>query len=162
MLMKTAIHCLALILLSLNMSAQVEESSELYKTIMKNDSLVFDVGFNQCRLDIHEDIMTEDLEFYHDKGGASYSRAANIRTMKEGLCKTGVNRYIRVLDHEETEIFPLFDNNILYGAIQHGVHGFYFHKDGAIGSLDGDAAFTHLWLLIDGDWKLKRVLSYDH
>ncbi|MEQ8523163.1 hypothetical protein [Gracilimonas sp.] len=54
------------------------------------------------------------------------------------------------------------DNGELYGAIQRGEHEFYILEPGKEMYKTGFARFTHLWLLEDGEWILKRVLSYDH
>ncbi|MCH5716729.1 hypothetical protein [Niabella hibiscisoli] len=55
----------------------------------------------------------------------------------------------------------MYNNGVLYGAIQEGVHLFYI-KESNTWKPTGTAAFTHFWLIDNGHWKLKRVLSYDH
>ena len=62
------------------------------------------------------------------------------------------------------EVFPLCTDNKqkLYGAIQNGIHDFYQQEKGEKARKTNTAKFTHLWIIEDGDWKLKRVLSYDH
>ncbi|MDH6250555.1 hypothetical protein M2347_000282 [Chryseobacterium sp. H1D6B] len=45
--------------------------------------------------------------------------------------------------------------------IQEGNHEFFRLNKGKWNKT-GRAKFTHLWILEDGKWKLKRVLSYDH
>ena len=35
-------------------------------------------------------------------------------------------------------------------------------EEGKKERLDGLAKFTHVWILSNGNWKLSRVLSYDH
>ncbi|HTG56429.1 MAG TPA: hypothetical protein VL943_09190, partial [Niabella sp.] len=62
----------ALLLLSIVMLAnlakgQESRTSELYKTLKSRDSLIFEVGFNQCNLSPYDTWVSEDLEFYHDK-----------------------------------------------------------------------------------------------
>ena len=39
---------------------------------------------------------------------------------------------------------------------------FYINDNNKPEYLDGDANFTHLWLLKDSVWKMARVLSYNH
>ncbi len=62
------------------------------------------------------------------------------------------------------EVFPLYKDNsqVLYGAIQNGVHDFDQQYEGEVARKTNTARFTHLWIIENGDWKLKRVLSYDH
>ena len=61
----------------------------------------------------------------------------------------------RVLVRNSLEVYPL--NN--YGAVQMGVHRFYPLVKGKPNEV---AKFTHLWKKESGEWKLARVLSYDH
>jgi len=62
------------------------------------------------------------------------------------------------------EVYPLYENNsqVLYGAIQNGSHDFYQQYDGEEAQKTNTAKFTHVWIIEKGDWKLKRVLSYNH
>jgi hypothetical protein len=51
--------------------AQVGKNSELYKTILTKDSLLFDVGFNIIDIKQFEILLSDNLKFYHDKDGIS-------------------------------------------------------------------------------------------
>jgi hypothetical protein len=51
--------------------SQVKKESELYKTIMEKDSLLFNIGFNTCDVSQFENLLSEKFEFYHDIDGAS-------------------------------------------------------------------------------------------
>ncbi|MEM7110222.1 MAG: nuclear transport factor 2 family protein, partial [Bacteroidota bacterium] len=99
-----------------------------------------------------EDLLSEDFEFYHDKVGIDKSKASFINSIKNGLCGTGENSTRRELIESSLQVFPLYDNSILYGAIQKGIHRFH----------DTIARFTHVWLLENGKWTISRALSYDH
>jgi hypothetical protein len=142
--------------------SQVNESSDLFKILKTKDSLLFNIGFNECELQIQEELMGEDLEFYHDQGGVTLSRNANIESMKKGLCKTGENKYLRELVIGSLEVYPLKDNGKIYGAIQMGIHRFYLKKNGKKGNFESIARFIHVWILENGNWILKRIFSYDH
>jgi hypothetical protein len=133
-------------------NAQIGETSELYTTLKSKDSLLFEVGFNQCELSQFEQLVGEDFEFYHDISGVNRSKAEFMATMREGLCRSGENSTRRELVKGSLEVFPLYNNSNLYGAIQRGMHRFG----------ESTARFTHLWLLEDNEWKLSRVLSFDH
>ena len=139
--------------LATNLStAQLATTSELHQTLKANDSLLFEVGFNQCDLSQFENLFSEDFEFYHDQGGIDASKEAFMASMKNGLCSSGSNSTRRELVAGSLEVYPLYNDRVLYGAIQKGIHRF----------CETTAKFMHLWLLENGEWKVSRVLSYDH
>lgn len=141
--------------------AQVAESSELFKALAIKDSLLFDEGFNHCNIQVTEDIISKDLEFYHDTGGIQ-DREEFFKAVKENICSTPERKPIRKLVLGTLKVFPLEDNGHLYGAIQKGIHQFYIKEPGKDLYLTSSAKFTHLWILEESRWKLKTVLSYDH
>lgn len=153
---------LVLLCISSTLFGQVSKTSELYKTLKQNDSLMFEVGFNRCDLAPFEQLLSADLEFYHDKGGILNSKAEFIETMKNGICKSDDFVARRVLLENTLEVYPLYNNGIIYGAIQQGVHQFYEKPKGRPETTGSIAKFTHLWLLKNEQWVLKRILSYDH
>ncbi|MEP6949264.1 MAG: hypothetical protein ABI863_08325, partial [Ginsengibacter sp.] len=53
-------------------------------------------------------------------------------------------------------------DNKIYGAIISGEHVFYVTANGKPEYLDGHANFNQLWLLENGEWKMKQILSYNH
>jgi CubicO group peptidase (beta-lactamase class C family) len=141
--------------------SQVESNTKLYKTILTKDSLLFNLGFNQCDSTQLEHIISQDFEFYHDKHGITNSKADFVYSIKEGLCKMDY-KATRQLQKGSTEIFPLKKNGNLYGAIQNGTHLFYALESDSVKYVSSIAKFTHLWILEDDIWKLKRSLSFDH
>jgi hypothetical protein len=145
------------------LTAQVQNSSELFQQLKAADSLLFNVGFNTCNMAAFETVVSENFEFYHDKGGITTSKAEFIKAFKEGLCKTPETyQSRRELIQGSLEVFELKNNGTLYGAIQNGKHQFYEKSVGSPETKGNIARFTHLWLLEDGEWKLVRSLSYDH
>jgi hypothetical protein len=138
------------------------ENQELYDVLKEKDSLLFQLGFNQIDTTTISSLVSQDFEFYHDLSGVTSTKAAfiqNISSIGDLPFKTW-----RTLVTGSMEVFPLYENNgqVLYGAIQSGVHDFYQQQDGVDAHKTSTAQFTHLWTLENGDWKLKRVLSYDH
>ena len=139
-------------------NAQVNKTTELYKTILLKDSLLFNIGFNTCDVKQFENLLSENLKFYHDKDGIS-DRTKFLHDLKNGLCKSPETRQVkRFLVKKSTEIFPLYKDGILYGAIQNGEHLFYESKE----SQPGSAKFSNVWMLENGDWKLTTSLSFGH
>ena len=142
--------------------AQIEKNSALYQTILSKDSLLFEVGFNHCNITQFENLLSDTFEFFHDKDSISYKKEF-LYKFKNGLCKSPTTyQSRRELNKESTEIFPLYKNKILYGAIQTGNHKFYETISGHKETFAGSAKFTHVWLLENGVWKLTKSLSYDH
>jgi len=150
-----------LIIFSTTTFGQVEKRSELYKTIKEKDSLLFNLGFNTCDIKQFENLVSETFEFYHDQAGITNSKAAFISGIQNGLCKL-TYKPKRVLSENETEIYPLEKNGVLYGAIQNGIHDFYAIEENQYEYLTSSAKFTHVWILENGDFKLTKGLSYNH
>ena len=149
--------------------SQEKKNSELYKTIMSKDSLLFNVGFNTCDISQFENLLSDNFEFYHDKDSIS-DKALFLHNLKKGLCGSiGTYQSRRYLVPNSTEVYPLYKKGILYGAMQMGIHQFYEKSTDKNGNLadakenfGSTARFTHVWLLNNGIWKLKRSFSYDH
>jgi len=142
-------------------NAQVSTSSELYKMLKKNDSLIFDSAFNQCKTSDLEPLIAEDIEFYHDTGGIDIGKEPFLKTVRENVCGNPDVRPLRELVQGSLKVYPLKKNGVLYGAIQKGDHNFYLREKGETRPTV-TAKFTHLWILEQNKWTLKRVLSYDH
>ena len=159
--MKTIIISILLFLTTFNLYAQVDKSSELFRTLKTKDSLLFNVGFNTCDISQFENLISDNFEFYHDKAGMTLSKSAFISSIKNGLCKLSYKPR-RELVENSLQVFPLEKNGVLYGAIQMGTHCFYAIEKDKPEYLTDVAKFTHVWLLENGNWKLSRGLSYDH
>lgn len=149
--------------------SQEEKNSPLYKTIMSKDSLLFNVGFNTCDISQFENLLSDNFEFYHDKDSIS-DKALFLKTLKKGLCVSPATyQSRRYLVPNSTEVFPLYKKGVLYGALQNGIHQFYERSAKKNESLanakeqfGSTARFTHVWILENGVWKLKRSFSFDH
>jgi CubicO group peptidase (beta-lactamase class C family) len=144
-----------------NSYSQVEETSDLFRTLKERDSVFFERTFNLCDLEYLENNITDDLEFYHDQGGYQ-DRGAFLKSTRENICSGGAVKPIRKVDANGLQVFPMYRNGKLYAAIQKGVHHFYLQEKEKEEVQTGTAKFTHVWRLEDGTWKLAEVLSYDH
>lgn len=143
--------------------AQVDKGSELFQTLKAKDSILFKIGFNKCEVERSAELMFDDLEFYHDKGGITNSKEAFVTTMKNGICRDdNPEKVYRFLVEESLEVFPMYNNGKLYGALQNGKHFFSTDENMTYENTDNYALFSHLWLLENGEWKIKRVISYNH
>jgi hypothetical protein len=163
--MKTSLSIIFLFF-AISSFAQVDRKTELYRTILQKDSLLFAVGFNTCDITQFERLLGEDFEFFHDTDSIS-RKEKFLNDIKNGLCASPTTyQSRRELDNKKTEIYPLYTikdkDSVLYGAIQIGVHSFYENISGNPERFASKAQFTHLWILENGEWKLLRSLSYDH
>ena len=100
--------------------------NELFELLRKKDSLLFDIGFNQCDLGQTAKLVSENLEFYHDQGGITLGKKAFLESIRTGLCRDTANyRSRRELISGSLQVFPLASDGKLYGAIQMGEHRFF-------------------------------------
>lgn len=153
---------LVLFFLSMNFAfAQVSKDSELFKDLQKHDSIFFERCFNQCDMDYVIKMTHKDLVFYHDRGGIQ-DKAKFVENTKKNLCANSNKKPIRKVKKESLEVYPLYDNNVLYGVVQNGIHDFYMREPNKEDQYSGTAKFTHVYLLVNKEWILKEVLSFDH
>jgi hypothetical protein len=127
---------------------------ELHDRIASLDAALFE-AYNACDIDKVGTFFTEDLEFYHEKGGLAVTRQTSLDLMRKNLCG-GDNRVRRELVKGSLEVHPI--NN--YGAVQTGEHRFYLTQKGQPEKLDGVGKFVMLWREKDGEWRISRVISY--
>lgn len=140
--------------------AMPSEHQRVYDALRLRDSLLFSLVFDHCDTVSLRSLISQDFEFYHDQNGITSSRAAFFK----GVAALSRNPYKtkRGVAPNSLEVFPLYEKGQLYGAIQTGRHYFSAVEPGMPERLTSTAVFTHLWILENGNWKLKRVLSYDH
>jgi len=141
--------------------AQETSVVDLDAAITRMDNIVFELGFNKCDIPAVEAVLSDDLEFYHDVGGIQ-DRDAFLAAFSGNICGDNPLKPIRKIVPDTQRVFPLHTGGILYGAIQQGDHNFYERAEDGMETLSGSAAFTTLWLLTGDEWKMHRVLSYDH
>lgn len=106
-------------------------------------------------------IIHQDLEFYHDTGGFE-NRSMFLKGYKRNICSSPNKKPIRKAVPGSMQVFILNSGGELYGAIQKGEHRFYIKEPEREAYYTTSAKFTNVWILVDGKWKLKTGLSYDH
>jgi Domain of unknown function (DUF4440) len=124
----------------------------LYKEIAHMDSVLFN-AFNTRDVEKFKSLFTGDLEFYHDKGGLTnyeytINSLKNVAKNNDGLRRDLVKGSL--------EIYPIPG----YGAMQIGSHKFCHLENGKQDC--GTFKFVHIWQKKNGEWKISRVVSYDH
>jgi ketosteroid isomerase-like protein len=126
--------------------------ASLRQTVQSLDTRLFD-AYNQCDIPALSSLVSDDLEFYHDKTGLSVGKAKFLSNTKQYIC----GKVQRTLVASSLEVYPLEG----YGAVEMGVHRFH-HPDQSADDVAGEAKFVMLWQNTNGVWKLARVISYDH
>jgi hypothetical protein len=119
-------------------------------------------AYNRCDTGVLQNYLEDDVEFYHDKSGVTIGAPALIQSLEKNLCSNANYHLRREAVAGTVKVYVMQQNNETYGAIITGEHVFYITQDGKPEFLDGDANFTHLWLLKNNVWKMARILSYNH
>jgi len=152
---KIAVNIIGVFLSAVPQKADAQKQARpdsLFRKIVYMDSLLFD-AFNKRDIERFASFFSKDLEFYHDKGGlAGFEHTVNfLRSNKENH-----SDLTREVVAGSIEVYPI--NN--YGAVQIGSHRFCHTENGKIDC--GSFKFVHLWKKIGNEWKITRVISYDH
>jgi hypothetical protein len=133
---------------------------ELEKEILQRDSSFWQ-AYNSCDSSGYRQFFTQNIEFYHDKGGLTTGIDAIISSFQDNLCE-GNFRLKRKAVEGSIQFYPLENSTGFYGAIISGEHLFYVLEPGKTERLDGLAKFTNLWIRENNTWKMSRIISYDH
>ena len=140
----------------------VPEGQALRNALVQRDAEFFELFFTRCDPARIESMLTPDFEMYHDKGGFVADGAAGFVAHYKKTCearqKPDAWRSRRELVPGTMTVHRIEG----YGAIEQGDHVFYERKGDGPEKKVGKARFTQLWKLDGGQWKLARVLSYDH
>lgn len=129
--------------------------------IHARDLAFFDVQFEQCAPARMREMLTADVEFYHDKDGltrgadafvAGYVRMCEQRRKPDGW------RARRTLIESSLHVDPVPG----FGAIETGEHTFHERRGEGPQKLVGRAKFAIVWQRAPDGWRLSRILSYAH
>ena len=151
-----AILCIIMVVLSCSTTKSVKteglepytpESKALYDTIVQMDSLLFD-AYNTCKIDVFGSMVSEDVEFYHDRGGLNTSKPQLVEAIRNNIC----DKVNRELLKGSIEVYPIPG----YGAVEMGAHRFHNKTEN---SRSRYSKFVHLWHRETDGWKLARVIS---
>jgi hypothetical protein len=148
--------------LALQAAPAMPEQPDLAEILRARDATLFHVMFDECEPVALADLVTEDLEFYHDKGGAMLGRETFVEDYRKSCeAKKAPDAYrsrrVLVPDSFRVQAIPG------YGAVAEGEHLFYERQGEGPQSLVGRARFVVLWKLeADGQWRMARTFSLDH
>jgi hypothetical protein len=127
------------------------DDQQLYETIVKLDSIFFN-AYNTCftNLNMYGSFFSENIEFYHDKGGLMTSKQDIIDATKRNIC----GKVTRELVKGSIEVYPIKD----FGAIEIGLHKFHNNQE-PIGTASKVGRFMVIWENKNNEWKIRRVVS---
>ena len=130
----------------------VTSDKVLYNKIHELDSLMF-IAYNHQDLPKMKSYFTSDLEWYQDNGGLLnnekvFTNFQSIFDKKDKLT--------RELVYGTLEVIPIKG----FGAIEIGRHRFKHMENGKLEI--GTFRFLMIWKNEKGDWKISRVVSFDH
>jgi hypothetical protein len=138
---------------------------QLTQQIHDADAALFKLFFEgPCDTARFRSMITDDVEFYHDKGGFNVRKPEDFVGQFKDRCAKLADptsfRQRRELVESSLHVDPIAG----WGAMEIGDHLFYERK-GPEGEwhLVGKASFSMVWVLgPDAKWRVSRVLSYDH
>lgn len=136
-----------------NMSAQknvpmTSEQQQLYDEIVQMDSTFFN-AYNTCDMETQQEIISEDLEFYHDQGGLTTSKQEILDALKKNIC----GKVTRELVKGSIEVHPIPG----YGAVQMGMHK--FHNKEEPDAISKASKFVTIWQRQGDHWHITRIIS---
>ncbi|WP_424681740.1 DUF4440 domain-containing protein [Frateuria sp. YIM B11624] len=114
--------------------------------------------FNACDLQAMAPLLTEDVEFYHDKTGLTVTRQGVLDSLRKGPCADPSMHLRREAVPGSVTFHPLAGGF----ALLTGRHRFVVEKDGQAPYVDGQAEFAAIWQWTGGQWRMRRIVSYDH
>ena len=120
----------------------------LYNAIVAMDKTFFD-AYNTCDLDKQAAIYSDDIEFFHDKGGLMTSKQELIKGTKENIC----NKVTRTLITGSIEVYPIKD----YGAVEIGYHKFFNNREP--NAISNPSKFIIMWKFVNNEWRITKVIS---
>jgi len=121
---------------------------EVYDIIVARDKEYFD-AYNTCDMKKQALLYSEDLEFFHDKGGLSTSKQEILTSIENNIC----GKVTRTLIDGSIEVYPIKD----YGAIEIGYHKFYNNQEP--NAISKPSKFIIVWKNEGEQWLISKVIS---
>ncbi len=137
-------------------------SQAVVDALAARDAAFFTAFFDRCDPVAVRAMVTDDFEFFHDKGGLTNTTGDSFAADLKGHCErvaTGEDfASRRELIPGSVKVYVL--NN--YGAMTVGEHRFFKLTPGKPDEQTETGRFIIVWKLDAGIWKMARVVSYDH
>jgi hypothetical protein len=150
------------LLLAAATPAPLPQGPALTAAIEAVDAEFFGLFFTGCDPKKLATEITPNFEFYHDKDGVVATNGPAFVELYAKGCEAkkapDAWRSRRELVPGTVKVWQIGS----WGAVEQGEHVFYERKGDGPEKKVGRALFTQLWMYENGQWKLARVLSYDH
>ena len=127
-------------------------SSYLFKEIAQQDSLMFN-AFNTQNIPLLKSFFSPDLEWFQDNSGLLNYNIVFLNFENNFKRNLNLNR---TLVKNSLEVHPILN----YGAIEIGTHEFRHIENGK--EELGSFKFLMIWRLENEQWRITKVVSYDH
>lgn len=127
----------------------IPDDLELYNTIVAMDSTFFQ-AYNICDLDQQASIYSDNIEFFHDKGGLMTVKQEILDSTKKYVC----GKVTRELVKGSIEIYPIKD----FGAVEIGLHKFHNNTEKE-GTVSDASKFIIFWKNDKNNWTITKVVS---
>jgi len=124
------------------------QDETLFAEIIKLDSIYF-TAYNNCDMAKQAALYSEDLEFFHDKGGLSTSKKELLKSIEKNIC----NKVTRNLVEGSVEVYPIPN----YGAIEMGYHTFFNKEEPDAKQIP--SRFIIVWKKEEKKWQIAKVIS---
>lgn len=139
-------------------NVSLADAPEAVEDAVYRNELAFWDAYNNRDVNQVTKFLTEDVEFYHDKGGFTKTPKALAKDLASGIFSPGEPSIRRELIQGTLQTHEIPD----YGAIVLGQHRFFVTIKGQPERNTSTAQFTHLWKQSGSKWQMSRVLSFDH
>ena len=124
------------------------QSTDFFKKVMELDSLFFK-AYNECNLTLQAAFYSDSIEFFHDHGGLSTSKADILEGTRKNIC----GKVTRELVKGSVEISPIPG----YGAVELGSH--IFHNSQEKDHKGKPSKFVIIWRNLNNKWTITKVIS---
>lgn len=128
-------------------SAGIAQSTALYHTILKLDSVFFQ-AYNDCDLTKQSEFYSDSIEFFHDKTGLETSKEKILEDTKKFVC----GKVRRELVKGSMDVSPIPG----YGAVATGLHKFHNRQNHSSSS---SSRFVIIWRYKNEKWTIAKVIS---
>lgn len=127
---------------------QLKTDDPLYQKIVGLDKKLFD-AYNTCDIKTQDELMNQDLEFYHDQAGLSTSKEEVLQSIEKNIC----GKVTRTLVEGSIEVHEIKG----FGAVEMGWHKFYNNQEPDAPS--NPSKFITIWKNEGDAWTITQVIS---